>query len=102
MELGIRNVHFHFGDGTLGWPKPDELPFDRILIAAGAPALPRELLLKQLADGGLAVLPVGPQNEQTLIAVRREGDRLHQEQITPVRFVPLIGQEGWPDEREKR
>ncbi|MBC8105103.1 MAG: protein-L-isoaspartate(D-aspartate) O-methyltransferase, partial [Anaerolineae bacterium] len=76
MELGIRNVHFHFGDGTLGWPKADELPFDRILIAAGAPALPRDLLIKQLTDGGLAVLPVGPQNEQTLIAVRREGDQL--------------------------
>jgi protein-L-isoaspartate(D-aspartate) O-methyltransferase len=102
MDMGIRNVRFHFGDGTLGWPKTEELPFDRILIAAGAPALPRDLLLKQLADGGLAVLPVGPQNEQTLIAVRREGDQLKQEHITPVRFVPLIGQEGWPDEKDKK
>ena len=102
MELGIRNVRFHFGDGTVGWPNDAELPFDRMLIAAGAPSLPKELLMNQLSDGGLAVLPVGPQNEQTLIAVRREGERLHQEQITPVRFVPLIGQEGGPDEKEKR
>lgn len=102
MSIGVRNVHFHFGDGTMGWPKEQDAPFDRILIAAGAPSLPKELLMDQLADGGLAVLPVGPYNEQTLIAVRREGERLHQEQITPVRFVPLIGQEGWPEDKEKR
>ncbi len=102
MELGLRNVHFHFGDGTIGWPDEKKTPFDRILIAAAAPTLPKELLLNQLADGGIAVLPVGPQNEQTLVSVRREGDKMHQEQITPVRFVPLIGQEGWPDEMDKR
>jgi protein-L-isoaspartate(D-aspartate) O-methyltransferase len=102
MDLRIRNVRFHFGDGTKGWPKEADLPFDRILIAAGAPSLPKDLLTHQLADGGLAILPVGPQNEQTLIAVRRDGERLQQEQITPVRFVPLIGQEGWPDERDQR
>ncbi|CAN5476343.1 protein-L-isoaspartate(D-aspartate) O-methyltransferase [soil metagenome] len=102
MELGVRNVHFHFGDGTLGWPDRERHPFDRILIAAAAPTLPRELLLKQLVDGGLAVLPVGSYNEQTLISVRRRGDTLHEELITPVRFVPLIGQEGWPDDSKKR
>ena len=102
MELRIRNVRFHFGDGTLGWPKQEDLPFDRILIAAGAPSLPKDLLMDQLANGGLAILPVGPQNEQTLVAVRRNGETLNQEQITPVRFVPLIGQEGWPDERDQR
>ncbi|HYE21230.1 MAG TPA: protein-L-isoaspartate(D-aspartate) O-methyltransferase, partial [Tepidisphaeraceae bacterium] len=42
MDLGLRNVHFKFGDGTLGWP--EQAPFDRILIAAGAPELPRKLL----------------------------------------------------------
>src|SRR5687768_6006217 len=53
-ELGIRNVRLRLGDGTLGWP--EAAPFDRILIAAGAPTLPQTLLLDQLADGGLAVL----------------------------------------------
>ncbi|MGD0388502.1 MAG: protein-L-isoaspartate(D-aspartate) O-methyltransferase, partial [Tepidisphaeraceae bacterium] len=55
LALDIRNVHFKFGDGTQGWP--EAAPFDRILIAAGAPAIPEKLLKSQLADGGIAVLP---------------------------------------------
>jgi protein-L-isoaspartate(D-aspartate) O-methyltransferase len=102
MDLGIRNVHFHVGDGTLGWPNEQDLPFDRILIAAAAPVMPRELLLKQLVEGGIALLPVGPHSEQSLVSVRREGDNLIEQKIAPVRFVPLIGQEGWPDEQKKR
>src|SRR5215212_4239738 len=58
MEMNVRNVHFRLGDGTLGWP--EKAPFDRILIAAGAPTIPDRLLREQLADGGIAVLPVGP------------------------------------------
>lgn len=95
MELGIRNVHFHHGDGTLGWPR--EAPFDRILITAGAPAIPKNLLLGQLADGGLAVLPVGPEDEQMLVLVRRQGQKLHTTDISPCRFVKLIGKEGWSE-----
>jgi protein-L-isoaspartate(D-aspartate) O-methyltransferase len=101
MEMGIRNVHFHFGDGTQGWPaRPGEPlePFDRILIAAGAPSIPRQMLLSQLKDGGIAVLPVGPHNEQMLVAVIRDGEALVTDEITPVRFVRLVGREGWPDE----
>jgi protein-L-isoaspartate(D-aspartate) O-methyltransferase len=98
MELGCRNVRFRWGDGTVGWPDASVEPFDRILIGAGAPTLPRELLLKQLKDGGLAVLPIGPQNEQMLVAVTRRGNELITEDVTPVRFVRLIGKEGWPEE----
>jgi protein-L-isoaspartate(D-aspartate) O-methyltransferase len=98
MELGCRNVRFRWGDGTVGWPDAGAAPFDRILIGAGAPTLPRELLLKQLTDGGIAVLPIGPQNEQMLVAITRRGDELVSEEITPVRFVRLIGKEGWPEE----
>jgi protein-L-isoaspartate(D-aspartate) O-methyltransferase len=65
-ELGIRNAHFKYADGTLGWP--EQAPFDRILIAAGAPNIPQKLLLDQLADGGLAVLPIGPDDEQMLVS----------------------------------
>jgi protein-L-isoaspartate(D-aspartate) O-methyltransferase len=104
MELNVRNVHFHWGDGTIGWPgvETGEVePFDRILIAAGAPSIPRELFMRQLRDGGIAVLPVGPQNEQMLVAVTRRGDKLESEEITPVRFVRLIGKEGWPDEQRE-
>ena len=81
MDLRLRNVHFRYGDGTLGWP--EKAPFDRILAAAGAPELPKDLLLGQLADGGLAVLPVGPQDEQMLVEVRREGDRLKSPAFAP-------------------
>ena len=97
MELNVRNVQFRFGDGTEGWPGVGTTvePFDRVLIAAGAPTLPRDLLVTQMRDGGIAVLPVGPQNEQMLVAVTRHGDELLTEEITPVRFVRLIGREGW-------
>src|SRR5262249_3097615 len=96
MSLGIRNIHFRHGDGTLGWPAA--APFDRILIAAGAPELPSKLLLDQLKDGGLAVLPAGREDEQMLVLVRRRGDRLDSTDISPCRFVKLIGQEGWKQE----
>jgi protein-L-isoaspartate(D-aspartate) O-methyltransferase len=94
LSLGARNVHFRHGDGTLGWP--DAAPFDRILIAAGAPVLPKVLLQTQLKPGGIAVLPVGPQDEQMLVEVHKRGtDELETIDICPCRFVKLIGEEGW-------
>src|SRR3954463_11712640 len=90
LSLGLRNVHFRHGDGTLGWP--EAAPFDRILAAAGAPELPRQLLLSQLADGGIAVLPVGPQDRQLLLRVTRRGEKLLTEELCGCRFVKLIGQ----------
>jgi protein-L-isoaspartate(D-aspartate) O-methyltransferase len=94
LSLGARNVHFRHGDGTLGWP--EAAPFDRILVAAGAPVLPKVLLQTQLRDGGIAVLPVGPQDEQMLVEVHnRGGGELETIDICPCRFVKLIGEEGW-------
>jgi protein-L-isoaspartate(D-aspartate) O-methyltransferase len=93
LGLGLRNVHFRHGDGTLGWP--DVAPFDRVLITAGAPELPRNLLLGQLKDGGIAILPVGPQDDQMLVEVRRNGNELKVTEVCPCRFVKLIGEEGW-------
>jgi protein-L-isoaspartate(D-aspartate) O-methyltransferase len=98
MALDIRKVHFRHGDGTVGWP--EAAPFDRILIAAGAPNIPEKLLTTQLVDGGIAVLPVGGSEEQMLIEVRRHGNRLESTEICPCRFVKLIGQEGWADGEE--
>ena len=95
LSLGFRNVRFRHGDGTLGWPEAAQ--FDRLLAAAGAPELPRQLLLSQLADGGVAVLPVGPHDSQTLLRVTRRGGELRTEELCPVRFVKLIGAEGWED-----
>lgn len=94
--LGIHNVHFRFGDGTLGWP--EQAPFDRILIAAGAPKIPEELLREQLKDGGVAVLPYGPEDEQMMVEIRRQGDELTTTEVCPCRFVKLIGKEGWEPE----
>lgn len=96
MGLGIRNVHYHYGDGTLGWP--EVAPFDRILITAGAPQMPAELLKKQLKPDGLAVAPIGPRDEQMLVLARRNGDTIKTTDICPCRFVKLIGKEGWPEE----
>jgi protein-L-isoaspartate(D-aspartate) O-methyltransferase len=96
MDLGLRNVHLRFGDGTRGWP--ETAPFDRMLIGAGGPELPRNLLLSQLTDGGIAVLPHGPDDKQVLAKVIRRGHELIAEEICPVRFVRLIGDEGWPGE----
>jgi len=93
MELGLRNVHFRNGDGTLGWP--EEAPFDRILIAAAAPQIPRDMVLANLRDGGIAVLPAGTEDEQMLVEVRRAGRDLKVTDICPCSFVKLIGKEGW-------
>jgi protein-L-isoaspartate(D-aspartate) O-methyltransferase len=96
LSLDIRNVHFRFGDGTQGWP--EAAPFDRIVIGAGAPQIPEALLKSQLTDGGIAVVPVGPRDEQMLVEVHRAGDQLITSDICPCRFVKLIGDEGWAEE----
>jgi protein-L-isoaspartate(D-aspartate) O-methyltransferase len=93
LDLGIRNVHFKYGDGSLGWP--EQAPFDRILIAAGAPKLPRKMLLAQLKEGGKAVLPIGPNDEQMLVEVTKAGNELQTKDVCACRFVKLIGEEGW-------
>jgi protein-L-isoaspartate(D-aspartate) O-methyltransferase len=96
MELAIRNVRFRLGDGTVGWS--DAAPFDRIIITAGAPALPKQLLLTHLKDDGIAVLPIGAMEEQMLVQVRRHGEKLETTDISPCRFVKLIGEEGWKED----
>jgi protein-L-isoaspartate(D-aspartate) O-methyltransferase len=99
LDLGYRNVHFKFADGSLGWA--EQAPFDRILIAAGAPKLPRKLLLDQLKDGGKAVLPIGPHEEQMLVEVTRHGTELVTRDVCACRFVKLIGEEGWSKDGAK-
>jgi protein-L-isoaspartate(D-aspartate) O-methyltransferase len=96
LSLNIRNVHFRYGDGLRGWP--ENAPFDRILIAAGAPELPRDLLSGQLADGGIAIVPIGPHEGQTLVHVRRKGNELVTTELCSVRFVKLIGDGAWEDQ----
>ncbi|MEP0847416.1 MAG: protein-L-isoaspartate(D-aspartate) O-methyltransferase [Phycisphaerae bacterium] len=91
--LGIKNVEYRCGDGSLGWPQA--APFDAILVAAGAPTVPQPLV-DQLADGGRLVAPVGPTSDQTLVLARRVGARVEMTDVLPCRFVKLLGRAGWP------
>lgn len=95
-RLGYRNTHVLCGDGTLGWA--EHAPYDAIVVAAGGPEVPHALLT-QLALGGRLVMPVGEDpSSQVLVRVVREDDlRFRQEPIAEVRFVPLIGEQGWPE-----
>jgi protein-L-isoaspartate(D-aspartate) O-methyltransferase len=96
-RLGFDNVIVRVGDGTLGWP--EMAPFDGIVVAAGGPEVPPSLL-EQLAVGGRLIIPVGPSPEQqSLVRVTRlPGGRYRREDLGGVRFVPLVGAEGWPEE----
>jgi protein-L-isoaspartate(D-aspartate) O-methyltransferase len=97
QRLGYSNVHVREGDGTLGWP--EHAPYDAIAVAAGAPEVPRALL-DQLAPGGHLVIPVGEdESRQILMRITREEEGFREEELTKVRFVPLIGEQGWRDER---
>jgi protein-L-isoaspartate(D-aspartate) O-methyltransferase len=93
-ELGIKNIHTRFADGSSGWP--EQAPFDAIIVSAGAPLIPAALK-KQLAIGGRMVVPVGKDlRAQELVRVTRVSeDEYLREDIADVRFVPLIGKEGW-------
>ena len=97
-RLGYDNVEIVEGDGTLGWPA--EAPFDAILVAASGSHIPKPLT-DQLSSGGRLVMPVGePGWAQKLVKVTRGKDGLlRQSDLGGVRFVPLIGEEGWNDAR---
>jgi protein-L-isoaspartate(D-aspartate) O-methyltransferase len=92
-QHGFDNVHVLVGDGTLGWP--EHAPYDAIAVAAGGPKIP-QALLDQLAPNGRLVIPVGEDvTSQVLVRVTRDGDQFHEEELLQVRFVPLIGAQGW-------
>jgi protein-L-isoaspartate(D-aspartate) O-methyltransferase len=87
-ELGIRNVRFRHGDGSVGWKA--HAPFDGILVAA-APLTVPEPLLKQLKVGGRLIVPLGPEGEQQLVRFTRREQRIERENLGAVAFVPLLG-----------
>jgi protein-L-isoaspartate(D-aspartate) O-methyltransferase len=97
-RLGYANVLIVEGDGTRGCP--DEAPFDAILAAASGSHVP-SALIAQLAPNGRIVMPLGePGLPQELVKVTKQDDGiLKQENLGGVRFVPLIGEEGWSDAR---
>ncbi len=87
FELRLRNVQCKLADGSLGWPENG--PFDAIIVTAGNDHVP-DPLFAQLADGGRLVAPLGPDGEQKLTVVMREGDTFTATQMNDVRFVPLL------------
>lgn len=92
-RLGYSNVFVHEGDGTLGWPAA--APYEAIAVAAGAPTPPPSLL-RQLTIGGRIVIPHGDPGNQRLARIVRESETDFVEtSLGEVRFVPLVGAEGW-------
>lgn len=92
--LGYHSVAVRQGDGSGGWP--EFAPFHGIVITAACPSLP-EPLLRQLADKGRMVVPIGNTSGQKLTLVQRTGKAFRIQQLGDHRFVPLIGRQGWMD-----
>ncbi len=94
-ELGYTNIEVHLAEKTLGWCKG--APYQAIIVTAGAPKVPHELLA-QLAEGGRLLIPVGSHYDQELLKiVKRRGELLSQN-LGPCRWVPLIGEGAWSEE----
>jgi protein-L-isoaspartate(D-aspartate) O-methyltransferase len=92
QSMGYTNIIYRCADGSLGWK--EMAPFDRILIAAGAPKTPA-FLEEQLRVGGIGVVPVGESEAQSLVKFTRTADGLQERVLCGCTFVPLIGREGW-------
>ena len=99
-KLGYDNVKVLCGDGTLGWP--EHAPYDAIVVTAGGPETPRSLV-EQLKIGGRMVIPAGPSlTEQKLLRITRTStEEVKIEELGAVRFVPLIGEEGWREAEDE-
>lgn len=92
QELGCENVSLIVADGSRGLPA--RAPFDRIICGAAAPDVPQSWK-EQLADGGRIVAPVGGSFSQRLVVVTRTGEAFQTDEAEAVRFVPLLGEEGF-------
>lgn len=91
-KLGYDNVEVHVAGETIGWK--EGAPYDAIIVTAGAPQVPQELL-GQLAAGGRLVIPVGSRFEQQLVKVKKEKTGITTESLGACRFVPLKGKGAW-------
>jgi protein-L-isoaspartate(D-aspartate) O-methyltransferase len=90
--LGLSKIRFHVGDGSEGWPAC--APYEAILVAAAAPAVPQPLLEQLSTEGGTLVIPVGKQDEQVLEVWKRAGAEYTRRASFNVAFVPLRGRYG--------
>lgn len=95
-ELGAANVAIRVGDGTIGWKEFE--PYDRIIVTAGAPEVPQSLV-EQLGDPGIMVVPVGTQGLQQLRIIVKSGGVVSETERGGCVFVPLVGREGWSEDK---
>ncbi len=93
-SLGYSNIEIHPAEKTIGWPA--EAPYEAIIVTAGAPRVPQELI-DQLSDGGRVVIPVGSRYEQELLKVIKRHGKTVSTNLGACRFVPLIGEGAWSE-----
>lgn len=93
-QLGYDSIKFKLGDGSYGWQ--EESPFDAIIVTAGAPEI-SPVLVEQLNEGGVMVIPVGSRYSQMLYRVVKRGGKVEKKECTLCIFVPLIGDHGWKE-----
>jgi protein-L-isoaspartate(D-aspartate) O-methyltransferase len=93
-SLGYQNVSIQIGDGTMGWL--EHAPYAAVVISAAAPQIPRPLL-EQLKPGGMLVLPMGEEELQTLVRIRKGQNGIKEEYLGECRFVKLRGAYGWEE-----
>lgn len=92
-SLGILNVRFHVGDGSLGYAPG--APFNRIMATAGCPEVP-QVLVDQLVIDGVLLVPVGDTETQTLVRIRKRRGGTVESPLIACRFVKMVGRGGWP------
>lgn len=97
-RLGYVNFTLRIGDGTAGWPEAG--PFDAILVAAAAHAIPPPYL-EQLAEGGRLVMPRGDETVQDLVRLTKKGGKIQEESLCECRFVKLYGEYGWQEKDDE-
>lgn len=90
-KLGYR-PYFYLGDGSKGIPA--KAPYDKIIVTAGAPVVPKSLT-DQLGDKGILIIPVGNRDKQVMMRITKKNDELITEEFDNFAFVPLLGKEGW-------
>ena len=91
-KLGYKSAFLVYGDGSKGLPA--KAPFDKIIVTAGAPVVPKALT-DQLAEGGMMIIPVGGRDYQKMLRIRKINGKLIEEQFADFAFVPLLGEGGW-------
>jgi len=96
QRVGVKTVHVFLGDGTLGFPP--KVPYDRIIVTAGGPDIPKPLI-EQLKPGGKLIIPVGSYHlwQDLLEVIKLKDGSIKVRNHGGVAFVPLIGEYGWKE-----